>query len=711
MVMTPADSAPGLGEGEMLQCDLIMKGGITSGVVYPRLIARLAEKYRFRNIGGTSAGAIAAAGCAAAEYGRQHNNHGAFDRLRELPDDLQQSMGSPQASMLFHLFQPAPEVTKHFAVLVSMLNLGPLHAVGSALLTMLRQFRGFALLGLVLALLLIVPIVSVTGPYPDTGGAIFVSLVILAGWALWSYFGLRRLRNLSAGTFLLWLVAAIAFTALVLVLLGGAPLDWRLPFLVGAVAIAAVLSAAVALGIAGAKFVKTLLAGIHKNFYGICTGRTMNKEQIGPKGLTDWLMAYFNELAGLKLEDRVLTFGDLWGANEASKTNGAARDINLEVMTTAISQQMCYSIPFRDGCPPFYYDEDEWSRLFPAEAMRALREPYRAEGAKDDDRRDPDEPEEHVANAAGKRLRRLPRNQYLPVVVAVRMSLSFPILLSAVSLYSVDWSLKANSKAKEQASSGSTTVAGRAPGVLTATRVWFSDGGIGSNMPLHFFDAPLPGHPTFAVNLKEPHPDHPIDEGGRIYLPDSNIGGRIRYWPEPQDAKPMSGLVGFLLAIINTMQNWRDEIQFPYPGYRDRIVQISQRKDEGGLNLNMPEQNIRALSEAGEMAAEALIARFHPSGAQAGEGWANHEEVRLTTFMGLLERMGVSLNARLHSGTWSSVTQRVVTGRRYTISDGKAATDYLARLQDMGDTMIANGSKLQGKALKPHADLRISPKI
>ncbi|UCV05824.1 patatin-like phospholipase family protein [Dechloromonas denitrificans] len=377
----------------MLQCDLIMKGGITSGVVYPRLIARLAEKYRFRNIGGTSAGAIAAAGCAAAEYGRQHNNHGAFDRLRELPDDLQQSMGSPQASMLFHLFQPAPEVTKHFAVLVSMLNLGPLHAVGSALLTMLRQFRGFALLGLVLALLLIVPIVSVTGPYPDTGGAIFVSLVILAGWALWSYFGLRRLRNLSAGTFLLWLVAAIAFTALVLVLLGGAPLDWRLPFLVGAVAIAAVLSAAVALGIAGAKFVKTLLAGIHKNFYGICTGRTMNKEQIGPKGLTDWLMAYFNELAGLKLEDRVLTFGDLWGANEASKTNGAARDINLEVMTTAISQQMCYSIPFRDGCPPFYYDEDEWSRLFPAEAMRALREPYRAEGAKDDDRRDPDEPE------------------------------------------------------------------------------------------------------------------------------------------------------------------------------------------------------------------------------------------------------------------------------------------------------------------------------
>ena len=47
-------------------CDLIMKGGITSGVVYPKLISGLAAKYRFKNIGGTSAGAIAAAGCAAA---------------------------------------------------------------------------------------------------------------------------------------------------------------------------------------------------------------------------------------------------------------------------------------------------------------------------------------------------------------------------------------------------------------------------------------------------------------------------------------------------------------------------------------------------------------------------------------------------------------------------------------------------------------------
>jgi predicted acylesterase/phospholipase RssA len=45
-------------------CDIVMKGGITSGVVYPLAIAILAEDFIFKNVGGTSAGAIAAAAAA-----------------------------------------------------------------------------------------------------------------------------------------------------------------------------------------------------------------------------------------------------------------------------------------------------------------------------------------------------------------------------------------------------------------------------------------------------------------------------------------------------------------------------------------------------------------------------------------------------------------------------------------------------------------------
>src|ERR1035441_7687075 len=59
-------------------CDIVMKGGITSGVVYPLAVVCLAERFRLRNIGGTSAGAIAAAAAAAAELGR---DSGGFDRL------------------------------------------------------------------------------------------------------------------------------------------------------------------------------------------------------------------------------------------------------------------------------------------------------------------------------------------------------------------------------------------------------------------------------------------------------------------------------------------------------------------------------------------------------------------------------------------------------------------------------------------------------
>src|SRR5437763_16852596 len=67
------------------RCDLVMKGGITSGIVYPPAIFELKKNYFFRNIGGTSAGAVAAVGAAAAEFDR---DGGGFDRLLALANEL-----------------------------------------------------------------------------------------------------------------------------------------------------------------------------------------------------------------------------------------------------------------------------------------------------------------------------------------------------------------------------------------------------------------------------------------------------------------------------------------------------------------------------------------------------------------------------------------------------------------------------------------------
>ncbi len=66
-------------------CDLVMKGGLTSGIVYPAAVLKLAEQYKFKCIGGTSAGAIAAAVTAAAEAGR---DTGGFEKLQKVAAEI-----------------------------------------------------------------------------------------------------------------------------------------------------------------------------------------------------------------------------------------------------------------------------------------------------------------------------------------------------------------------------------------------------------------------------------------------------------------------------------------------------------------------------------------------------------------------------------------------------------------------------------------------
>ena len=101
-------------------CDLVMKGGITSGVVYPLAILELAKSYRFKNIGGTSAGAIAAVVTAAAEYRRRRGSMAGFEKLGALPANLGEAVGSQ--SRLLSLFQPSPSTKRLFIALLYALN-------------------------------------------------------------------------------------------------------------------------------------------------------------------------------------------------------------------------------------------------------------------------------------------------------------------------------------------------------------------------------------------------------------------------------------------------------------------------------------------------------------------------------------------------------------------------------------------------------------
>lgn len=61
---------------------------------------------------------------------------------------------------------------------------------------------------------------------------------------------------------------------------------------------------------------------------------------------------------------------------------------------------------------------------------------------------------------------------------------------------------------------------------------WFSDGGICANLPVHFFDAPLPTRPTFAIDLESFPPDRTKsrEESENCYLPIGNDEGLVRPW-------------------------------------------------------------------------------------------------------------------------------------------------------------------------------------
>ncbi|OWQ86203.1 hypothetical protein CDN99_20415 [Roseateles aquatilis] len=703
-------------------CDLVMKGGITSGVIYPRLVSDLSAQYVFKNIGGTSAGAIAAGASAAAEYGRQHGNAGAFAALAKLPEMLGEALPGGR-TRLFTLFQPVPALRRHFDVLVGALNRKPVAAVASVLTGMVAMQLGLTLLivlvgGLLLAPFLHLLVPSLGGVWTLVAGvaaqaAIVVLLLLLA-----------KLAASGKGVWLLKLVILAVVIAAVgaiwcrreeaLLLIGAAA---------GLLAVAALIVAVLVVAVAWL-FTSGLLKGLKGNGYGFCGGLTQ-ADNGGLSALTDWLTGYFNDLAGLKPTDPPLSFGQLWGTDDPAKP----REINLEVMTSAVSQQMVYSVPFRPGTPTFFYDPTEWARLFPKTVMDALERAIVADP--EGDSGDKPEPGTVVVNLDGRPLRRLPGRAHLPVVVAIRMSLSFPVLLSAVPLYSIDWSLKENNDRKKQIRE-LPSEAERARLPLRATKIWFSDGGIGSNMPLHMFDALLPRHPTFAVNLKKEHPDYPIvtpeipdNAGGRVYLAENPSAGRLRHWQDPDLEReytvggsnprksPGGGLVGFLLSIVDTMQNWRDEIMFPVPGFRDRIIQISQKPSEGGLNLDMPPPTIAALAGAGGMAALRLVKRFHALGSTPALGWEQHRRDRLATFLGVMQPGCVSLATTLTPPSgWLYLLDQ---SSKYDPAMKAEAERFVLGVIDLGDRAQArpSGDKilLDIGAPKPIPQVRIVPRI
>ena len=494
-----------------------MKGGITSGVVYPHAVCELAQTYRFASIGGTSAGAIAAAAAAAAEHGRASDG---FAKLASLPEWI----GGERH--LFELFQPQSATRGAFATFAA--------GLGRKGFTKWARVVGAALRGN--------PAAALVGAVP---GAAVVAVGLFADGSV-----LLRAVAVAAGIML----ALVGITVAVLLAVAG-----RLP------------------------------GAITRNYFGLCTG--MPASGASP-ALTPWLADLVDDLAG-KTDGTPLTFGDL-----------RSRGIELQMMTTNLTQRRPHRLPWKERA--FFFDPSEWRDLFPERIVRWLSEhpPPVAAG------------EEDAARTREAMLPRLPLPDAddLPVVVAARMSLSFPVLISAVPLWAFDRTLGVNNRVL----SGK----GRAGDAARPERCWFSDGGIASNFPVHFFDAPLPLRPTFAIDLDGFHPDFPRreDEAENVWLPDNNVSGILRSWHRFDEAHGLGRLADFVSGIVRTMQNHVDSALTHQPGYRDRIVHVHSAPDEGGMNLTMPPEVIQVLTRRGQEAAKLLVRGVRIGRARLGVG-------------------------------------------------------------------------------------------
>ena len=104
------------------------------------------------------------------------------------------------------------------------------------------------------------------------------------------------------------------------------------------------------------------------------------------------------------------------------------------MMTTNVTLGRPYRFPFDDKNKEYFYKPEEWKHFFPG---------IHHEVSQTEDR---DAVIENDSQAAKRKqravMRRLPEPKLLPVVIAARMSLSFPFLISPVPLWTIDQSIK-----------------------------------------------------------------------------------------------------------------------------------------------------------------------------------------------------------------------------------------------------------------------------
>jgi predicted acylesterase/phospholipase RssA len=658
------------------ECDLVMKGGVTSGIVYPPIVLKLAKKYRFRSIGGTSAGAIAAAVTAAAEYGRET---GGFTKLKEISDQLSQE------NFLRNLFQPSEETQPLMDTLYAVFIESKKQEEKETEKTNhekpspLQKFLGFFQFAGLLRKTFRSKHQRVFALGARRGLVIGLILaLLLSGFSFVVFFLVAQFTgdSLSGGSFI------------ILLLLLSVPLAW-IGLWIGSLGV----------GVYDLYNILTEKVPNNDNFFGMCSGRKNNPTSKYPEALTDWLAAKINYIAGINENGEPLTVGQL-----------KQKRIDLKLVTSNLSHNQPYILPFKNHA--FIFKQEDFSKLFPPNVVEHMtRCAYRSDRVK--------LPEGFYF---------LPEEENFPVAVAMRMSLSFPILLGAVRLYTISSAAFRGRRRKEKLE-------------LTTQNLqpnWFSDGGISSNFPIQLFDEWLPSRPTFGINLTSLPPKAFKKDENKTQIqadaisvvtnPDiENLGGQLDTLdvdrdelyksiylsqanePPVQVWAEISKLSDFIRAIWLTAQNYRDNTQSMLPSYRERVVQVRLDKAEGGLNLSMDKKIIKRVMEKGEIAGEKIVNDFKLE---------HHQWVRFQVLMGLLETELKNMEKVLQDNSFNCETlvkeQQQDEKDKYPYRRSEAWCDEaLARVKYLQDFVKVWGdvSLIDEETPRPDPVLRVTPEL
>lgn len=566
-------------------CDLVLTGGVTSSIAYPGAVHALGSVFRFSGIGGSSSGGGTAALAAAAEYRRRRGSPEGFRQLLSGTAEVAECFEGRTG--LEWLFQPDAGMQRLFDAIVPGVT-AP-EGKGLAVLRALLSRYGFVALV----------------PAAGLGSVVYLALA--------SHF---------PGS---WpgILAGLGLVALTLA------------------------GTAVAAGLLLWRDLRRLAANDH----GLCSG--LARQPNAPREpITPWLHGLIQRVAGRAPGEPPLTFADLHGApggpaqalNDGS--SASARSIDLRMFSADVTRGLPLQLPLPDPAAEtapgtaldttqtalddtaLYFLEQEMATLFPADVVNHLKAVS------------PKEPLKGLCVAGGpdapalSEFRRLPGAQ-LPVIVAARMTVSFPVLFRAVPLWAV---------------SRPAARAGEEPRPPELRRCLFSDGGLISAFPMHLFDSLLPTWPTFGIAL------HPLGRADLDALPAHEVG-RVHVATRADDLGPerwdtpsgpparVDDLVGFAAAMLSTVTGWNDNAVRRMAGVRDRVAHVSLRPDVGGLNIRMTPGRIRQLARLGGEAGYALLRRYvldiGPDG--HARGWSEHRWTRFALLAQSLARAGEGL--------------------------------------------------------------------